>query len=93
MIMKTKPKVAPPVPYTREQLREVFKKHDINKDGKLSRDEVKAAFVEFKAFWPWFSTEQGLRHGDNNGDQYININDQELEHLVDYALKCGFTNK
>ncbi|KAE8100664.1 hypothetical protein FH972_018539 [Carpinus fangiana] len=79
------------VPFNKEQLTKMFKKHDKDNNGKLSWDEVKAAFVELKAFWPWFSTEQGFRYGDNNDDEHINIHDEELERLVDYALKCGFT--
>lgn len=81
------------VPFNREQIKLIFKKQDKNKDGKLSHEEVKAAFVELKAFWPWFRTVQGFRHGDNNGDKFINIDDQELENLVDFTLKCGFTSK
>jgi hypothetical protein len=81
------------VPFNKEQITLIFKKQDKNGDGKLSHEEVKAAFVELNAFWPWFRTVQGFRHGDSNGDKFINIDDQELENLVDFTLKCGYTRK
>ncbi|KAE8100663.1 hypothetical protein FH972_018538 [Carpinus fangiana] len=81
------------VPFNKEQITKIFKKHDKDKNGKLSFDEVKAAFVELKSSWPWFRTKRGFRHGDNDGDGYINMQDEELEHLVDYALQCGYTTK
>jgi hypothetical protein len=53
---------------TREQLTKIFQKHDKNKDGKLSWDEVKAAFQELKASYVWLKTEQGFRHADKDED-------------------------
>ncbi len=56
------------IPLTREQLTQTFQKHDKNKDGKLSWDEVKAAFQELKASYVWLKTEQGFRHADKDED-------------------------
>jgi Ca2+-binding EF-hand superfamily protein len=89
-LQKAQPKVAK-VLLNREQLKKMFMKYDTNNDGKLSWDEVKAAFSDLKAFSPRFRTEQVFRQADKNDDQYINTQDEELEHLVDYALDCGFT--
>ena len=81
------------VPLTRDEVTKIFKKHDKDNNGKLSWDEVKAAFVEFKSKWPWVRTEQAFRHADNNEDGFIDMQDQELEKLVRYALSCEYTQK
>ncbi|KAM4121743.1 hypothetical protein ACJW30_01G028200 [Castanea mollissima] len=71
---------------TKEKLRSTFKKHDKNGDGKLSFEELQAAFRELGGGISWYQTEQGFRHADKNESGYIDI-EEELEALVDYNAK------
>lgn len=73
-----------------EELTKIFKKHDKNGDGRLSRQELEAAFKDLGAFWPWYRTVRAFSHADADGDGYIDIK-KELEAVVNYALECGFT--
>ncbi|ONI33629.1 hypothetical protein PRUPE_1G437000 [Prunus persica] len=79
-------------PYTKEQIRNVFKRHDKNGDGQLSKDELDAAFKELGSIWPpgraWFAQ----RYADDDGDGFISI-DKELSKLVQYALELKYTLK
>nr|POF02356.1 calcium-binding protein cml37 [Quercus suber]POF10330.1 calcium-binding protein cml37 [Quercus suber] len=70
----------------KEKLRSTFKKHDKNGDGKLSFEELQAAFRELGGGISWCQTEQGFRHADKNDNGYIDI-EEELEALVDYNAK------
>jgi Ca2+-binding EF-hand superfamily protein len=81
------------VPFNRDEVTKIFKKHDKDNNGKLSWDEVKAAFVEFKSKWPSVRTELAFRRADNNDDGSIDMQDQEWEKLVGYVLSCEYTKK
>ncbi|KAI5354493.1 hypothetical protein L3X38_007388 [Prunus dulcis] len=90
MVWETKRYKAPSkVPYTKEQIREVFKRHDKNGDGQLSKQELDAAFDELGAKWPPFRAWFARRYADDNGDGFISI-DKELSKLVDYALELKY---
>ncbi|KAG2666379.1 hypothetical protein I3843_15G054500 [Carya illinoinensis] len=82
----------PQISYTKEELTNVFKKNDINGDGKLSWLEMIAAFEELGSRWPWFRAKDGFAHADQGKNGYIDIK-TELELLVDYAYKCNYTKK
>ncbi|KAG2666383.1 hypothetical protein I3843_15G054900 [Carya illinoinensis] len=74
------------------ELRTIFKKHDDNRDGKLSWAEVKAAFKELGSHWPWLVTEDAFRHADLDDNGYIDI-ETELELLVTHASKFNYKSK
>ncbi|CAL8996383.1 unnamed protein product [Prunus brigantina] len=78
------------VPYTKEQIRDVFKRHETNGDGQLSKEELDAAFDELGAKWPPFRAWFAQRYADDNGDGFISI-DKELSKLVEYALGLKYT--
>ncbi|KAK7858610.1 calcium-binding protein cml39 [Quercus suber] len=75
--------------YTKDQLMNVFKSHDADGDGKLSREELKKAFKYLGSRWCSYRTEQALRCTDANDDGYID--EKELERLVDYTLERQYT--
>ncbi|KAG2666380.1 hypothetical protein I3760_15G057000 [Carya illinoinensis] len=77
------------VPCTEAELKAIFEKHDDNKDGKLSRSEVQAAFQELGSRWPWFRAKDGFRHADQDKNGYIDIK-TELKLLVAYAANCNY---
>ncbi|CAK7338708.1 unnamed protein product [Dovyalis caffra] len=73
----------------KEQLKKIFKKYDSNHDNCLSKEELKRAFDELGALFPGFRARRGLYHADANNDGQIDMG--ELDNLLDYAYKHGFT--
>ncbi|KAK7859721.1 hypothetical protein CFP56_004741 [Quercus suber] len=78
------------IPFTREQLKKTFLDHDANKDGKLSFDELKSAFKYLKSRFPSIRTELAFHKCDKDESGSIDYGN-EMDSLVDYAEKCGFT--
>ncbi|KAJ4837409.1 hypothetical protein Tsubulata_049955 [Turnera subulata] len=69
------------------QLKAIFKEHDANGDGRLCREELKAAFHRLGAHLPGWRVRRGLQHADVDGDGNISLD--ELDDLVKYARKFG----
>nr|XP_023905781.1 calmodulin-like protein 3 [Quercus suber]POF19298.1 putative calcium-binding protein cml10 [Quercus suber] len=72
-----------------DQLRNIFKKFDTNNDNMLSREELKKAFDYLGSLIPGFRADRGLHHADANKDGYVN--EREMDELVKYAVRVGFT--
>lgn len=68
------------IPFTEQQLLNIFQSHDVDGDGKLSRDELKNAFKYLGSRWDAYRTDQALRQADANDDGYIT--EDELKKLV-----------
>ncbi|KAL6216572.1 hypothetical protein ACLB2K_009795 [Fragaria x ananassa] len=77
------------VPYTKQQIEDTFKSYDQNGDGKLSWDEVKAAFTKLGAFSPYFRAWRGKSRADANDDGFICLQ-TELDELVNYTLELQY---
>ncbi|XP_070049893.1 uncharacterized protein [Nicotiana tomentosiformis] len=76
-------------PYTdEEQVKGILKKYDKNRDGKLSKQELRLAFKEMGLHFCRWKAGKALRFADKNGDGYIN--EDEISELVQYASKWGF---
>ena len=80
-----------PMRYTEEQLKNLFKSSDANRDGRLSRQELKNAFASLGSFAPGWRAFRALRRADKNRDGYVD--DDELDYVVKYAAKRGYTIK
>lgn len=78
-----------PVPITEAQLKATFKSFDGNKDGRLSKEELRNAFASLGAYIPRWRARRGLSLADGNRDGYVS--DDELDDLVKYAMKYGYT--
>ncbi|MBA0624114.1 hypothetical protein Godav_009514 [Gossypium davidsonii] len=81
-----KKSVSPSLVAEHEQILSLFKGCDVNKDGKLSKDEVKAGFRRLQSRFPGFRTQRAFKVADKNGDGFIS--EAELDELVDYVLDC-----
>ncbi|KAG2663701.1 hypothetical protein I3843_16G047200 [Carya illinoinensis] len=75
-------------PLTEEQLLEILKKYDVNHDGGLSKEELKAAFQSLGARLPGWRANRALHHVDTNGDGLVS--GEELKVLIQYAKKHGY---
>ncbi|KAE8666457.1 putative Calcium-binding EF-hand family protein [Hibiscus syriacus] len=76
-----------------DELMKLFKRCDVDNNGKLSWEEVKAGFRKLQSRFPLYRTHRAFQMADENNDGFINIDD-ELDKLVTYALECypGDTN-
>ncbi|XP_059635380.1 calcium-binding allergen Ole e 8-like [Cornus florida] len=68
------------VPLSEEQIKGLLKRHDTNRDGKLSREELKAAFKTLGLHFSGWRAQRALRHADANEDGFIN--EEELNELI-----------
>ncbi|XVF36262.1 hypothetical protein REPUB_Repub19eG0042900 [Reevesia pubescens] len=71
-----------------DELMSLFKRCDVNHDGKLSWEEVKAGFRRLQSRFPAYRAQRAFQMADQNGDGYIDTSDAELDKLVTYALEC-----
>nr|XP_023885540.1 uncharacterized protein LOC111997656 [Quercus suber] len=67
-------------PLSEEQLKGLLKRYDTNGDGKLSKNELKAAFRSLGLHFSGWRAGQALRHADANGDGYVS--EDEMKELV-----------
>ncbi|OAY22908.1 hypothetical protein MANES_18G036100v8 [Manihot esculenta] len=75
--------------YTEDQLKALFKEHDVNGDGLLSKEEIKKAFQKLGSRLPGWRVNRALHHADINGDGNIGLD--ELDELVKYVIKFGYS--
>ncbi|GAB4840758.1 hypothetical protein Ancab_021521 [Ancistrocladus abbreviatus] len=71
-----------------EQLKAIFKAHDINGNGHLNREELKAAFRKLGAFVPGWRAKRAIYYTDIDIDGVIS--EGEIDQLVVYAVECGY---
>ncbi|OMP05571.1 Calcium-binding EF-hand [Corchorus olitorius] len=73
------------------KLKQIFSRYDVNKDGRLSKEELKNAFSELGSHVPMFRAFLALHHADKNGDRFIDIDqEEEMRALVQYAAQLGY---
>ncbi|XVE70057.1 hypothetical protein DITRI_Ditri10aG0041000 [Diplodiscus trichospermus] len=82
----TEKKVPESVKAEYDEIMNLFKRCDVNKDGKLSKEEVKAGFRRLQSRFPAFRATRAFKMADKDGDGYIT--EAELDKLVTYALQC-----
>ncbi|KAA0060885.1 putative calcium-binding protein CML11 [Cucumis melo var. makuwa] len=73
------------VPLSREQIKEIFKYHDSNKDGFLSIRELTKAFGSLGSIVPFAKARHAMAYADVDEDGLIS--EAELHKLIDYAEK------
>ncbi|KAJ8762237.1 hypothetical protein K2173_007393 [Erythroxylum novogranatense] len=71
---------------TKEQFKEwLLQAHDLNKDGKINKQELAEAIREAGGWFAGWKAKRGVQHADKNHDG--NIDDSELNELVSFAEK------
>ncbi|EXC19758.1 hypothetical protein L484_006333 [Morus notabilis] len=78
-------------PYTEAQLKGEFMRHSTGEGGRLSRQDLKITFSSLGSSAPGWGARQALRHVDKDKDGFVD--EEELEKLVGYAAKRGYTTK
>ncbi|KGN62526.1 probable calcium-binding protein CML11 [Cucumis sativus] len=73
------------VPLSREQIKEIFKYHDSNKDGFLSIRELTKAFSSMGSIVPFCKARYAMAYADVDEDGLVS--EAELDKLIDYAHK------
>ncbi|XVF64034.1 hypothetical protein PTKIN_Ptkin09bG0134700 [Pterospermum kingtungense] len=68
-----------------ERLKAIFKEHDTNGDGCLTKEELSKAFQKLGSRNPGWRARRSLHHADANGDGSISFD--ELKELLNYAVK------
>ncbi|RDX69405.1 hypothetical protein CR513_51484, partial [Mucuna pruriens] len=74
----------PNITTAEKQIRDILSRADSNKDGCLSKDELKKAFKEFGSKWPGWRASYFLNKFDTNHDGVLS--GEQLDIIVDYAL-------
>ncbi|KAI5354487.1 hypothetical protein L3X38_007382 [Prunus dulcis] len=72
------------VVWSRKQVEDLLKSFDMDKDGKLSKQELQAALNKLGSRCVFLRVLRALRHADSNKDGLISIDD----HLVNYLFEC-----
>ncbi|KAJ9186721.1 hypothetical protein P3X46_002264 [Hevea brasiliensis] len=80
------------VPLSERELKEIFMQFDTDHNNVLSKEELKKAFKYLGAMIPAFRAWRGINCADANGNGQIEF-DEELDILVKYAYKLGYTVK
>ncbi|XP_008777302.1 polcalcin Phl p 7-like [Phoenix dactylifera] len=70
---------------TVEEFKEWLKRFDTNKDGRISRDELRRAIRSVRGRFSGWKSNRGIRHADTDGDGLLD--DGEIDNLVEFAQK------
>ncbi|KAL5780289.1 hypothetical protein ACOSQ2_011026 [Xanthoceras sorbifolium] len=71
-----------------EQWKVWLRGFDTNRDGRLSKEELKNALESLGSSFPAWRSWRALCHADENRDGYIS--EDELDGLVKYIIKRGY---
>ncbi|XP_038886759.1 probable calcium-binding protein CML11 [Benincasa hispida] len=73
------------IPPSREQIKEIFKYHDSNKDGFLNIRELTKTFGSLGSVIPFYKAHYAMAYADADKDGLIS--EVELDELIDYTNK------
>ena len=82
-------KPGPGLNLTDKQIKEVFREHDKNGDGKLSKAELAESFKKLGALFPGWRAKRAMSHADSDSNGVITPD--EFEQLVNYVQSLGYT--
>lgn len=70
---------------TTEELKRWLKKFDVDKDGRISKKELREAVRATGGRFARFKSRLGVRSADANGNGFVD--EDELDNLVEFAQK------
>ncbi|CAK9312583.1 unnamed protein product [Citrullus colocynthis] len=77
--------------FSREEMKEIFREHDIDGDGYLSISELIKAMGFLGHSIPFYKAHYGMAYSDENGDGFIS--EDELDKLIDYVEKFQYNKR
>ncbi|WOL06565.1 polcalcin Phl p 7 [Canna indica] len=70
---------------TVEEFKEWLKRFDMDKDGRISREELRRAIRSIHKHFSGWKSSRGIQYADTDGDGFIG--DNEIVNLVEFAQK------
>jgi calmodulin len=70
---------------TVDEFKEWLQRFDVDRDGRISRDELRRAMRAIRARFTGWRSRQGINYADADGDGYID--DNEIDGLIEFAQK------
>ena len=70
---------------TVDEFKEWLRRFDVDRDGRISRDELRRAMRAIRARFTGWKSKRGIDYADADGDGYID--DSEVDGLIEYAQR------
>lgn len=70
---------------TVDEFKEWLKCFDVDKDGRISREELQRAIKAVRGRFSGWKSKRGIRAADADGDGYVN--EDEIDNLIDFAQR------
>jgi calmodulin len=70
---------------TVDEFKEWLQRFDVDRDGRISRDELRRAMRAIRARFTGWRSRQGINYADADRDGYID--DNEIDGLIEFAQK------
>ncbi|KAF5792333.1 putative EF-hand domain-containing protein [Helianthus annuus] len=77
------------LPLTEKQIEGLIRRFDADKDGKISRKELRVGLKGLGLRFAGFRAGRAVRYADADGDGYIS--DEEINELAKYVSKWGIS--
>lgn len=70
---------------TVDEFKEWLRRFDVDRDGRISRDELRCAMRTIRTRFAGYKSKRGIDYADADGDGYVD--DSEVDGLIEYAQK------
>jgi calmodulin len=70
---------------TVDEFKEWLQRFDVDRDGRISRDELRRAMRAIRTRFTGWRSRQGINYADADGDGYIDNN--EIDGLIEFAQR------
>lgn len=70
---------------TVDEFKEWLKCFDVDKDGRISREELQRAIKAVRGRFSGWKSSRGIRAADADGDGYVS--EDEIDNLIDFAQR------